>query len=130
MVRPISTGSGLLAGDSRLIVSRFAPRAAHGASATVGSSQAADPNARAFARLEELLGVIRDAASGAVAGGGANASALDQASIDQTLAEISNLLGVPLQLGGADHAQLNGFNAAQISEYKVLKLRPNANVRF
>ena len=55
-------------------------------------------------------------------------SAPEQQAIDEALAEIGRLIGVPLRLGGAKRAVVSGVNDEQIEAYEVLYLRPNAEL--
>ena len=53
-----------------------------------------------------------------------------QSSIDDSLTEISELLGQPLALGGSANAIFEGLNEDQIEDVQVLSLPPNAGAKF
>lgn len=56
--------------------------------------------------------------------------AYSQSAIDDALAEISNLLGSSLDLGGPDNAVLKGVNANQIANVEVLSLPLGKSLTF
>ncbi|WP_144059210.1 flagellin hook IN motif-containing protein [Rhodopirellula sp. SWK7] len=79
-----------------------------------------------FRRITNLVTNIRDRAMASAQG----ERAYSQSAIDDALAEISNLLGSSLDLGGPENAVLKGVNAKQIADIEVLSLPLGKSLSF
>ncbi len=79
-----------------------------------------------FRRITNLVTNIRDRAMASAQG----ERAYSQSAIDDALAEISNLLGSSLNLGGSENAVLKGVNAKQIADIEVLSLPLGKSLSF
>jgi uncharacterized membrane protein len=55
-------------------------------------------------------------------------SAAAQQAINSALAEIGQIIGRPLRLGGAENAQVAGVNDQQIVSYEVMSLPPDSDI--
>lgn len=81
-----------------------------------------------LARVVMLVESIRDKALAAVEQGGGDRAG--QGVVDLALAEVAQLVGQELRLGGAENARVEGIDPGQVLDYEIRALRPNASASF
>ncbi|TWT54323.1 Flagellin hook IN motif protein [Rubripirellula amarantea] len=120
-----SSGYGFAASNSRLLVENI-QLSIRSSSATASNqvTQTTDPS---LARIESLVSQIKERILDASSSG---ASSDLQRFIDDSLGEISYLVGSPLKSGGGDQAIVQGVNAHQIEGVEVLSLPDGAATSF